>query len=194
MPADIVQTYRAMAHNNGWANERLLTACGGLGEPEFAAPRVGFFPSLQQTLNHILIVDWFYVDGLEGGALGPKAWQNRVPFPALPALHTAQRQVDRRLIAFCDGLDAAGLGGTAVFRRGGRVQRERIDRALMHLFQHQIHHRGQAHAMLSATSVGPPQLDEFFGVAEAPLRVPEFQALGWTEAEIWGEDEGAPAG
>ena len=71
--------------------------------------------------------------------------------------------------------------------RGTHVQRERADRLLLHLFQHQIHHRGQAHAMLSGTRVSPPQLDEFFSVAEAPLRAREFQQLGWTEAGIWRE-------
>ena len=40
--------------------------------------------------------------------------------------------------------------------------RERIDAMLAHLFQHQVHHRGQAHAMLAGTDVPPPQLDEFF--------------------------------
>ena len=38
----------------------------------------------------------------------------------------------------------------------------RSDALLPHLFQHQIHHRGQAHAMLAGTGVAPPQLDEFF--------------------------------
>jgi uncharacterized damage-inducible protein DinB len=55
----------------------------------------------------------------------------------------------------------------------------------MHMFQHQTHHRGQAHAMLSGTPVAPPQLDEFFPLAEAPLRAAEFAELGWTEAQIW---------
>jgi hypothetical protein len=41
--------------------------------------------------------------------------------------------------------------------------------------------------MLSATKISPPQLDEFFSVAEAPLRAAEFKELGWTEAEVWGE-------
>jgi uncharacterized damage-inducible protein DinB len=71
-----------------------------------------------------------------------------------------------------------------------RVQTERRDRLLMHLIQHQIHHRGQAHAMLSTTCVAPPQLDEFFAVAEAPLRSAEFAALGWTEETVWGRDPG----
>ena len=69
--------------------------------------------------------------------------------------------------------------------RGTRVQTERADRLLLHLFQHQIHHRGQAHAMLSETGVAPPQLDEFFAADEAPLRADEFSALGWTEETVW---------
>jgi hypothetical protein len=60
-----------------------------------------------------------------------------------------------------------------------------MDRLLLHLFQHQIHHRGQAHAMLSGTSGPPPQLDEFFAVGEAPLRAFEFAQLGWTEEMVW---------
>jgi hypothetical protein len=39
--------------------------------------------------------------------------------------------------------------------------------------------------MLSATRIPPPQLDEFFAVAEAPLRAPEFEQLGWTEVGVW---------
>ena len=62
-------------------------------------------------------------------------------------------------------------------------------RLLLHLFQHQVHHRGQAHSMLSATSVSPPQLDEFFSAGEAPLRAAEFAELGWTEQKIWGGSE-----
>ena len=52
---------------------------------------------------------------------------------------------------------------------------------LEHLFQHQIHHRGQAHAMLSSTPVKPPQLDEFFLAGEEPLRRDELRALGLPE-------------
>ena len=79
------------------------------------------------------------------------------------------------------------LDYTIDVHRGTRVQRERADRLLLHLFQHQIHHRGQAHAMLCGTGIPPPQLDEFFSVAEAPLRATEFEQLGWTEATIWRE-------
>jgi len=185
MPASLRLTLRAMAYNNAWANHRLLSACASLTQPEFEAPRIGFFPSIQATLNHILIIDRFYVDALEGGTLGPAAWANQIPCPTLSELHAEQAAIDRRLIAWCDSLDESGPDQIIHVHRGTRVQHERADRLLLHLFQHQIHHRGQAHAMLAGTSVRPPQLDEFFSIAEAPLRAAEFKALGWTEGEVW---------
>jgi uncharacterized damage-inducible protein DinB len=187
MQAGFVQTFRAFACNNAWANHRLLTACADLSQQEFEAGRTGFFPSLQKTLNHIHVIDLFYVDALEGGSLGPTAWANEIPCPSLAELMPAQAAVDRRLIAVCDALTPGLLDGIVRVHRETRVQSERRDRLLMHLFQHQIHHRGQAHAMLSATSVKPPQLDEFFAAAEAPLRASEFEHLGWTEETVWGK-------
>ena len=187
MPAGFVQTYRAFAYNNAWANHRLLTACTSLNHQAFEAERTGFFPSLQKTLNHIYIVDLFIVDALEGGWLGPKAFEYRVPCPSIAELRRAQADVDQRLIAVCDTLTPDLLDGIVRVNRDPQVQTERRDRLLMHLFQHQIHHRGQAHAMLSATAVKPPQLDEFFSIGEAPLREAEFRELGWTEATMWQE-------
>jgi uncharacterized damage-inducible protein DinB len=186
MPSNLL-TLRTMAYNNAWANHRLLSACAALSQAEFEAPRTSFFPSIQATLNHILVVDRFYVDALEGGRLGPTAWANPVPCPRLAELHPAQTAVDRRLIAWCNTMDESGPSQTIRVERETHVQTERADRLLLHLFQHQVHHRGQAHAMLSGTDVPPPQLDEFFSIAEAPLRAAEFRELGWTEAEIWRE-------
>jgi uncharacterized damage-inducible protein DinB len=168
--------FRAMARNNAWANHRLLGACAKLSPEALVAPRTGFFPSLRQTLNHILVVDWFYVDA---------AWADDEPCQTIDALQREQAAVDRRLLVVCDRLDAAGLARSVTMNRGDRDQVERCDRLLLHLFEHQIHHRGQAHAMLSGTSVPPPQLDEFFPQADAPLRKDDLTALGWTEAEIW---------
>jgi uncharacterized damage-inducible protein DinB len=185
MPIDLTQAYRAFAYNNAWANHRLLTACAGLSQDEFESERTGFFPSLQKTLNHVYVIDLFYIDALEGGSLGPKAWANTIPCPTIADLQSAQGSIDRRLIAFCDGLIPELLLGIVHIHRDTRVQSERCDRLLMHLFQHQIHHRGQAHAMLSGTRVRPPQLDEFFSAEDAPLRETDFDKLGWTEDIIW---------
>lgn len=66
------------------------------------------------------------------------------------------------------------------------IHTEQISRILTHLFQHQIHHRGQVHAMLAGTPVKPPQLDEFFCAGEANLCLDDFRELGFSEHEIWG--------
>ena len=183
---DAVLPYRAMAYNNGWANHRLLAACLLLSQAEFTAPRTGFFPSLRATLNHILIIDRFYIDAMEGGTLGPAGWANQEPCETAILLREAQAEMDRRLIAIVEHLDAAGLDRVVNVHRGDHVQHERMGRLLLHLFQHQTHHRGQAHAMLSATNIAPPQLDEFFAAGEAPLRAGEFAELGWAEETVWG--------
>jgi len=186
MSVGLVQSYRAFAYNNAWANHRLLGACAELSQGEFEVERTGFFPSLQRTLNHIYVIDLFYVDALEGGWLGPKAWENPIPFPALAELSEAQASMDHRFINICNALTLALLSEEVRINRGKRVQIERRDRLLMHLIQHQIHHRGQAHAMLSGTRIKPPQLDEFFPIAEAPLRASDFADLGWSEETVWG--------
>jgi len=182
---EMVLPYRAMAHNNAWSNYRLLTACAQLSQDELTERRTGFFPSLRATLNHILIIDRFYVDAMEGGHLGPAAWSDPEPCGTVALLRQAQADVDRRLLAVVQKLDRSGLRRVVAVHREHAIQYERTDRLLLHLFQHQIHHRGQAHAMMSGTAVPSPQLDEFFPAGEAHLRADEMAALGWTEEAIW---------
>lgn len=172
--------FRAMARNNAWSNDRLYAACRPLSAETFAARRTSFFPSLVHTLNHILTVDWYYLDVLEGGRLGCSVFEPEIPFPTLEPLCVAQHDTDRRLIAFCNELDGPGLARIVHTDRGerGRLP-ERTDAVLAHLFVHQIHHRGQVHAMLSGTDAAPPQLDEFFLDQDLPLRADEMKRLGF---------------
>jgi uncharacterized damage-inducible protein DinB len=183
--------FRSQAYNNAWANHRLLTACGQLSGDDLAATRVSFFPTLIATWNHILIVDWFYVSGLEGASLGPAAFDPAIPHPVFADLEREQRAIDRRLIAVCAGLTDASIDADVALDRGSRVQTESAGRVLLHLFQHQIHHRGQIHAMLSGTPVDSPQLDEFFlgDGREQSFRADDFETLGFDETRIWGRDE-----
>jgi uncharacterized damage-inducible protein DinB len=171
--------FRAMARNNVWSNHRLLRACGGLTQEEFEAKRISFFPSLQRTLNHILVVDQYYLDALEQGGRGLAVIESELPFPRFADLAVAQRATDLHLIQYCDALNEAGLGRVIAIDRGEHgVTQEAVHAVLSHLFVHQIHHRGQAHAMLSGTRIEPPQLDEFFLAWDAPLRGQEIQELG----------------
>jgi uncharacterized damage-inducible protein DinB len=79
-----------------------------------------------------------------------------------------------------------GLAIPVLLPRPEGVVRDTLPRILAHLFQHDIHHRGQVHAMLAGTRVKPPQLDEFYCANEAHLRAQDFAELGITEEGIWG--------
>ena len=180
--------FSVQAYNNAWANFRLLSACQKLSRAEFDQARTSFFPSLKATLNHNLCVDWFYVDALEGGSLGPAAFADDEPCSTAQELEVEQRAVDQRLIDHCTALSPDAFHATIRINRGKETQKERTDRLLLHLFQHQIHHRGQAHAMLAGTRVKPPQLDEFLMSGDRAFRdrADDMAVLGWTEEMIWG--------
>lgn len=161
--------FLAQAQNNRWSNKRLLSACLALSPEEYIAPRKGFFPSIERTLRHLLDVDQFYLAALEGDL---EAQRQALP-EGLSLGHTAllQSASDDRLRAFCTGLDNRTLSRRAGVVRAEGVVMERVDRLLLHLFQHQIHHRGQIHAMLSGTRVAPPQLDEVYLDGDVGLRI-----------------------
>lgn len=181
----LLEHLRTLARANRLANRRLHAACAQLPQEEFIAPRTSFFPSLWQTLNHILTVDWFYIAALHREADMAKAWESDTPFETVAALAAAQEHSDQRLIDWCERADAAALEGIVEMDRGRFTQRERARYVLMHLFTHQIHHRGQAHAMLAGTAVKPPQLDEFVMPSEEHYRRADLQALGWTEGDLF---------
>lgn len=170
---------RMMARNNRWSNNRLYRAVLSLQPGEFEAGRTGFFPSIRETLNHILAIDRYYLDAASEGGVGADAYDGFVAFDDPQALAGVQAEQDAALIAFCDRLTAADLDRRVITdrRQAGRIP-ERVGDLLAHLFLHQIHHRGQVHAMLSGTSVEPPQLDEFILDFDLPFRRDEVEMLG----------------
>jgi uncharacterized damage-inducible protein DinB len=184
---DLCSSIRIQARANRLANRRLHAALATLTRDDFHAPRVGFFPSLAQTLNHVLAVDAYYIGALHGDAGLAQTYDAFVPADDSAALSERQRVSDTRLIAFCDALDSVGCEAVVAMDRGnGKIQRDLAGHVMLHLFMHQTHHRGQAHAMLSGTSVAPPQLDEFLMPSDASWRAADMAALGWREIDVYG--------
>ncbi|MXY33171.1 MAG: nuclease [Boseongicola sp. SB0664_bin_43] len=151
--------YFEFAVNNRYANRTLYEAIAGMDQATFTARRPGFFPSLSRTLNHIRKVDAFYLGALKGTDIGRAVY-------ALPdienviALAEEQSTMDMDLMKFCEG--DIDLDRCMTVKRPGVQTRERIGALLPHLFQHQIHHRGQAHVQVGEAGIAPPQLDDFF--------------------------------
>ena len=182
----LVQHFRTLAHANRLANHRLHGACSQLSRAEFKATRTSFFPSLWATLNHILIVDRYYIAALYRERDMRRAFESDTPYDDLRELAAAQVASDQRLIDWCEAADDAALDAQIEMDRDTFTQRDLARHVLMHLLTHQIHHRGQAHAMLAGTSVKPPQLDEFVMPSESHYRTDDLAALGWTEGDLFG--------
>ncbi|MEO0667244.1 MAG: DinB family protein [Pseudomonadota bacterium] len=159
--SDIVDMLVRMAQNNAWANARLSSAISDMDNATFAAPRPGFFGSLQAILNHIHKADLFYLDALEQGGLG-RSVLFEDDLPGVTELAAAQAETDARLIRFCQTLTPAMLADSRQTERRDGTVSETVGALLPHLFQHQIHHRGQAHVMVQDAGIAPPQLDDFF--------------------------------
>lgn len=185
---NLLNALRTQVCANRLANHRLHGALSALPSAELQAPRTGFFPSLLATLDHILWVDGYYLDALEGRPDAREralAWQ---PRPSLLALMVDQAASDARFIALLDAARAEDLDRIVTLPRRDHLQREPMGSVVMHLIHHQVHHRGQAHAMMSGTAVPPPQLDEFLMRSEAHLRRDDMAALGWHEDRLFGTD------
>jgi uncharacterized damage-inducible protein DinB len=165
--------YVGLASNNAWANRTFYAALTALPQGAFTAPRPGFFPSLSETLNHILAVDLYYIDALTEGGLG-RAVFDREDVTDPVTLGAEQAEADARLLHFCMELGEGDLDRIVTTdRREGPVS-ERVGDLLPHLFQHQVHHRGQAHVQLGHAGIAPPQLDEFFLVYDRAPTAEEY--------------------
>ncbi len=186
---NLLDHVRIGAKANRLANHRLHEAMASMTAAEFAAPRTGFFPSLAATLNHVLVVDIYYVAALHREADMRTRWERFAPCTEVGALAARQRASDERLIALLATLDAPALDADIFMDRTPSPSRtDRAGHVLAHLFMHQTHHRGQAHAMLSSTAIPPPQLDDFLLPSDARFRTDDLSALGWTERDVFGAD------
>jgi uncharacterized damage-inducible protein DinB len=182
---ELLAYLRTQVRANRLANYRLHDAMLALPDAEFHAPRTSFFPSLSATLNHILAVDIYYVAAFHGESDMQAQWAAFKPCETVAELVPVQARVDERFIAFVEGLSASDLDDVIDLDRGTHLQRERRGHVIAHLLNHQVHHRGQAHAMLAGTAVKPPQLDEFLMPSEAHLRSADMVALGWREIDLF---------
>jgi uncharacterized damage-inducible protein DinB len=156
-----------MARFNAWVNERLYGSVAKLPEDAYRSDRKAFFGSIHHTLNHLLVVDRLWTRRIEGVDHGIRAL-DQILYDDFEELRAARYEEDRHLIELVDGLDAAALQRPVRYRRmiGEGEEEARAGHILLTLFNHQTHHRGQIHALLTQMDVVPPPLDVMFFLEE----------------------------
>lgn len=156
----MLTTPGTMARYNAWANARLHAACATLPETALTQPRQAFFGSILGTLNHILLVDILYRDRLEKKPVRFKRLDETL-HPALAPLTADQVAQDEWYVEAMDALPAERLAEPFPFYTlpDNEYWTCSLEICLGNLFQHQIHHRGQTHNMLSQAALDPPPLD-----------------------------------
>ena len=156
---NLVIHFQMLAGYNRLANERLFAKCAQLDDVEHRKRRAGSFGSIHGLLNHILLGDRRWMGLFESGErLTPPL--NQILYDDFPELRSARVREDLRIEAFFAALDAAFWNRSFAYTNNqGKDYLETAHVACSHLFNHQTHHRGQVHVMLSQTPVPPPSLD-----------------------------------
>jgi uncharacterized damage-inducible protein DinB len=147
------------ARYNRLVNETLYAACAGLTDAEYRRPLGAFFGSVHGTLNHLLVGDRLWMTRFEGGTAS-SANLDAILFEKFDALREAREQMDRHIERFFSNLPA-GFEERSVryVNNSGFDSEDPLAVILPHFFNHQTHHRGQVHAMLSQLGRKPPVLD-----------------------------------
>jgi uncharacterized damage-inducible protein DinB len=153
--------FRMMARYNAWANTRLYDASAAVDPEAYHAPRGAYFGSLNGTLNHILVGDRIWLRRFTGEGEMP-ASLDAILHDDLTSLRAAREKEDSRIVAFVHGLDDAALANAMIsYRTMTRPTdiTEPLAPTLTHFFNHQTHHRGQAHCLLTQITGDAPSLD-----------------------------------
>jgi uncharacterized damage-inducible protein DinB len=143
--------YLTFAGYNAWCNERLHAAAATVSEADYRRDRGAFFKSLHGTLNHLLLGDVIWMHRFTGHGTLPKAL-DEILYETFAKLRAERRAMDDRITRYVTGLTDNDLTKPIRYRTFSNPQdiEQILAPALDHFFNHQTHHRGQAHALLSS--------------------------------------------
>jgi uncharacterized damage-inducible protein DinB len=153
----LIARFRMMARYNQLANERLYDCCARLSDAERKKNRQAFFKSIHATLNHIMVGDRNWMNRFEGG-VAPSTPLDTILYDDFEELRAARVREDR-IERFAAGLSDGFLDSELAYvTNDGKSYRNANDAASASL-QHDTHHRGQVHDMLSQAGIATPVLD-----------------------------------
>ncbi|MBV8963534.1 MAG: damage-inducible protein DinB [Hyphomicrobiales bacterium] len=152
--------YSRLALYNSWANDRLYDAVACVSDADYRADRGAFFKSLHGTLNHLLVGDRVWMRRFTGKGDAPMRL-DAILYEDFHDLRRARETEDRLIQTYVDGLGERTLNSIfnySTITNPAKVEQV-LSEALDHFFNHQTHHRGQAHCLLTAITGTAPSLD-----------------------------------
>jgi len=145
-----------LAEYNGWANRRLYDEAARLADDMRKRPVGVFFGSLHGTLNHLLVTDYIWLRRMTGAGPQPERL-NQILHEDFVELRAARQAADARIHRFVTELTPPDYDRMLEYQNStGKSFQQKLGPALTHLFNHQTHHRGQAHAALTILGVREP--------------------------------------
>jgi len=152
--------FEQFASYNRWANARLYEAALALSDSDYRRDVGVFFKSMHGTLNHLLVTDRMWLKRLTGEGQHPDRL-DAIIHEDRARLALARTEEDDRITKFIASLDQGAIAGMLKYANSsGRQFEQSRAEILAHWFNHQTHHRGHAHAILSiVTGREPPSLD-----------------------------------
>ena len=155
-----INQFRELAAYNRWANARLYAAALELSDQAYRIHIGVFFGGLHGTLNHLLLTDRLWLKRLTGKGDHPNRL-DAILYEERKELTRARIEEDNRIITVVNNYSDEALAALHSYKTtSGMPQSQVLAEILLHLFNHQAHHRGQAHACLSIlTGDEPPSLD-----------------------------------
>ena len=156
----MLKNFKFLARFNKWTNQLIYEKCSLLSEDEYKKNRKAFFESIHNTLNHLLVVDKLWLGRMKGTKPEVK-YLAQILHDNFNDLEKARVEEDDSLIHFIDNLDEKEVDKNYTFTRmDGRGEFTiTFGLTLITLFNHQTHHRGQIHTMLTQAGIKPAQMD-----------------------------------
>ncbi|MEL7127356.1 MAG: DinB family protein [Pseudomonadota bacterium] len=156
---------QSMARYNAWQNRQLTETLRDVDDATLRKDRGGFFGSIMGTLNHLLWGDTIWMSRFVPGVAKPTGGiDDSVDFTPTFAVWSAGRfRLDGAMLMWADTLGSLDLKGQLSWFSGalGRDVRKPLELCIAHMFNHQTHHRGQVHAMMTAAGLTAPVTDLF---------------------------------
>ena len=157
---------RTMARYNAWQNNQLTPILNGMNVDELKLERGAFFGSILGTLNHLLWGDMLWLNRFDPSTPAPDGdgMDSKMLFPDLASWSAQRFRTDRHIISWANQISSVDLSkDLSMYSRvlQGDVTKP-MAMCVPHFFNHQTHHRGQVHAMLTAAGQDAPVSDLFF--------------------------------